>query len=247
MFALLVYIQIKNVQGSGQILVIGGYCRGCQKGYRYQQKQTDVIDLTDPSLICTSVFGELESVRTNFIGGLINETPILCGGVNQKTYDSCIVFDQTKTSIKLNEPRSRAASVVLNETTLWIMGGSVPFPGTALSSTELITLDPATSVNGPALPNELYASCAVKYNDTHIYLTGGRNILGWKNQVWIYNIILNAGSSSWTEGPRMNNKRGYHGCTVLHHGQKSWIVVASDYNKHSVEILDPNKNKWVQG
>ena len=244
-FALLVYIQITNVQGSGQILVIGGDCRSC---YRYQQKQTDVIDLTDPSLICTSVFGELESVRTNSIGGLINETPILCGGVNEKT---CIVFGQTKTSIKLNEPRSRAASVVLNETTLWIMGGSVPFPGTALSSTELITLDPATSVNGPALPNELYASCAVKYNDTHIYLAGGYDGSDWTNKVWIYNTILDAGSSSWTEGPRMNNKRGTHGCTVLHHGQSSWIVVAGGYDGKkpvtSMEILDPNKKKWVQG
>ena len=98
-FALLVYIQITNVQGSGQILVIGGYCRSCVglKGYRYQQKQTDVIDLTDPSLICTSVFGELESVRTNSVGGLINETPILCGGRNSK--DSCIVgsFKNMKT------------------------------------------------------------------------------------------------------------------------------------------------------
>ena len=126
------------------------------------------------------------------------------------------------------------------------------FSGTALSSTEFITLDPATSVNGPALPNELYASCAVKYNDTHIYLTGGLDASDWTNKVWIYNTILDAGSSSWTEGPRMNNKRGTHGCTVLHHGQSSWIVVAGGYNSYgdylkSMEILDPNTNKWVKG
>merc|ERR1712038_1410133 len=46
----------------------------------------------------------------------------------------------------------------------------------------------------------------------------------------------------------MNNQRYGHGCTVLHHGQKSWIVVAGGppYSK-SMEILDPNKNKYVQG
>ena len=149
----------------------------------------------------------------------------------------------------MNEPRSGAASVVLNETTLWIMGGLAG--RRRLKSTELITLDPAISVNGPALPKALAGSCAVKYNDTHIYLTDGFEGSEYKNKVWIYNTILDAGNSSCTEGLRMNNKRDLHGCTVLHHGQKSWIVVAGGYDGHyglkSIEILDPNEKKWVQG
>ena len=192
---------------------------------------------------------ELESERRrDSVGGLINETPILCGGFdsNGATYDSCIVLSQTKKSIKMVEPRYSAANVVLNETTLWIIGGH--HGSKRLSSTELITLDPATSVNGPAIPNELCASCAVKYNDTHIYLTGGHNNSGFTDKVWIYNT---AGSSSWTEGPRMNDGRGYHGCTVLHHDQRSWLVLAGGLNDDdafkSMEILDPSRNKWVQG
>ena len=181
------------------------------------------------------------------MGGLINETPILCGGFdsNGATYDSCIVFSQPKKSIKMIEPRYSAANVVLNETTLWIIGGH--HGSKRLSSTELITLDPATSVNGPALPNGLSHSCAFKYNDTHIYLTGGFGDSDWTNKVWIHSTILDAGSSSWTKGPRMNHKREFHGCTVLHHGQKSWIVVAGGNGLKSMEILDPNKNKWVEG
>ena len=220
-----------------RFLVIGGG--------RYQ-KQTEVMDLTDTNITCKTTYRDLESQREYAVGGLINETPIVCGGRNlPEYYDSCITFGQTKTSIKMNEPRSSAASVVLNETTLWIMGG-LAGRSRRLKSTELITLDPATSVNGPALPKALAGSCAVKYNDTHIYLTGSAN------QVWIYNTILNPGSSSWTEGPRMKNKRSSHGCTVLHHGQKSWIVVAGGYNFYgdflkSMEILDPNENKWVRG
>ena len=202
---------------------------------------------------------ELESERRrDSVGGLINETPILCGGHDANfdvVYDSCIVLGQNKKSIKMNKARSYAASVVLNETTLWIIGGW-RFDSSVLSSTELITLDSATSVNGPALPNALVASCAVKYNDTHIYLTGGFVDSDYTNKVWIHSTILDAGSSSWTEGPMMNTKRGYHGCTVLNHGQKSWIVVAGGNSEigfnlspviKSVEILDPNKNKWIQG
>ena len=204
------------------------------------------MDLTDTNITCKTTYRDLESQREYAVGGLINETPIVCGGRNlPEYYDSCITFGQTKTSIKMNEPRSSPASVVLNETTLWIMGG-LAGRSRRLKSTELITLDPATSVNGPALPKALAGSCAVKYNDTHIYLTGSAN------QVWIYNTILNPGSSLWTEGPRMKNKRSSHGCTVLHHGQKSWIVVAGGYNFYgdflkSMEILDPNENKWVRG
>ena len=210
---------------------------------------------------------ELVSERRGSVAGLINETPIICGGYYY--YDSCIVFGQTKTSIKMNEPRYRATSVVLNETTLWIMGGYIGSSrlvgnhnvGSSyrLSSTEFITLDSSTSVNGPALPNGLSHSCAFKYNDTHSYLTGGLDDSGITNKVLIFNTILDAGSSSWTEGPRMNHKRVFHGCTVLHHCQKTWVVVAGGFignqgghldgngPKNSVEILDPNKNKWVQG
>ena len=234
-------------------MVIGGFTDDYQTDY---QKQTEVIDLTDSSLTCTSAFGELESVRRYAMGGLINEAPILCGGrdSNNEVYDSCIVFSQTKTSIKMYEPRFLAASVVLNETTLWLLGG---FDGgfSTLRSTELITMDAATSVKGPALPDVLSEFCVVKYNDTHIYLTGGNvgsNYLNQvsTNEVWIHNTILDAGSSSWTEGPRMNTGRRDHGCTVLHHGQNSWVVVAGAWRHSdttSVEILDPNNNKWIQG
>ena len=196
---------------------------------------------------------ELESERRrDSVGGLINETPILCGGHDANfdvVYDSCIVLGQNKKSIKMNKARSYAASVVLNETTLWIIGGW-RFDSSVLSSTELITLDSATSVNGPALPNALVGSCAVKYNDTHIYLTGGNNGSELTNDVWIYNTIVDAGSSSWIEGPRMNIARECHGCTVLHHRQTSWVVVGGSYtNSYSkwMEILDPNDNKWIRG
>ena len=95
------------------------------------------------------------------MGGLINETPVLCGGRDStgsdvEIYDSCIVFRQTKTSIKMKQKRYSAASVMVNETTLLIMGGSsssadyhgdFDYAGDyydSLNSTELITLDANT-------------------------------------------------------------------------------------------------------
>ena len=49
------------ILGFSHILVIGG-----------NQKQTEVIDLTDFSLTCTSAFGELDSIRKHAVGELIN-------------------------------------------------------------------------------------------------------------------------------------------------------------------------------
>ena len=189
-------------------------------------KQTEIIDLTDPSLTCTSsTFGDLETVRIQAMGGLIIETPILCGGrdSNRDRFDSCILFGQTKTSIKLKEKRSGAASVMLNEETLWILGGRRT-DESYITSTELISLDADFSVYGPSMPNELSNLCAVKYNESHIYLTGGYNYDsgGETNKVWIFNKVTTA----WTEGPLMINKRAWHGCTILHHEQGSWIVVS---------------------
>ena len=162
---------------SSPFLVIGGESV-TEYGTKQIQKKTEVIDLADSSnMTCTSAFWDLESERNGAIGGLINGTPILCGGEDSSSYGnrygSCIVFGLTKTFIELKERRSYAASVMLNETTLWIMGGRSDSINEISSTTELITLDSATSVSGPALPKEMYRSCAVKYNQSHIYLTGG--------------------------------------------------------------------------
>ena len=217
-------------------------------------KNTEVIDLSDSSMRCTSTFGKLKSERRHAMGGLINETPILCGGEdsNGDRYDSCLLFGKTKTtSIKMKGPyihstgkRTEAASVVLNDTTLWLLGG-LNYRG-RLSTTEFIKLD--GSVVGPALPHVLSGSCAIKYNNTHIYLIGGYTS-DYENRVLIYNTI----HDSWTKGPRLNIARIDHGCGVLHHEGESWIIViggySNGYGQTSVEVLDPNNGfpKWVQG
>ena len=219
------------ISGFSHILIIGG-----------NQNQTEVIDLTDFSLTCTSAFGELESIRRMAVGGLINGTPIVCGG---EDISDCIVFGDTQIEkINLMENRHRSASVLLNDTNFWILGGH--FSSGCYNSTELITLNADDSVSGPELPVELDSACAVKFNDSHIYLTGGYYSIdgSWADKVWIYNMF----DSSWTKGPSMSGARSVHGCTVF---DQSLIVVAGGWNYDtalsSVEILDPNMNQWVPG
>ena len=65
-------------------------------------------------------------------GGLVSNTPIICGGgwVNNDAShasDECHILDGRKLTLNttMTLKRYRAASIVLNENTLWITGGKV--------------------------------------------------------------------------------------------------------------------------
>ena len=56
--------------------------------------------------------------RVNFAtGGLLQNSPIICGG------QDCVVIGQPEMEMKTIEKRSYAASVGLDQNTLWIVGG----------------------------------------------------------------------------------------------------------------------------
>ena len=53
-------------------------------------------------------------------GGLLQNTPIVCGGFNSR---DCVVIGKPEMEMKMIEKRSSAASVALDQNTLWIVGG----------------------------------------------------------------------------------------------------------------------------
>ena len=55
-------------------------------------------------------------------GGLIQNTPIVCGGYrNGNFFKDCVAIRQPE--MKMIEKRDGAASVALDQSTLWIVGG----------------------------------------------------------------------------------------------------------------------------
>ena len=205
---------------------------------------TEVIDL-DPSSTCNS-FGDLDIYREYSVGGLLGNTPIVCGGSSSSIRQSCLIFGQPQT-ITMTEPRYFAASVVLNTTTMWVMGG---YGNGYLSSTEFITTEKA--VSGPSLPHAVNAHCAVKFNESQIYVIGG-TVDGQKsNDVYVFNPLDNF---SYKYHSSMNYQRVYHGCAVMKDGESSVIVVGGGWFPSSssndwldsVEILDPSLGQWIIG
>ena len=210
---------------------------------------TEVIDLTKSSLTCNS-FGDVETDRLRSVGGLLQNTPIVCGGSHDSSKgQSCRIFGKSQT-VTMTKSRFGAASVVLNSTTMWVMGGTsvgsnAYSPELSISSTEFITLD--TAVSGPNLPFEVAYHCAVKLNESHIYVIGGYVNKQETSDVYVFNPLDNF---SYKYHSAMNYQRRLHGCAVAHVGESSIIVVAGGYKNNyldSVEIFDHSIGHWNIG
>ena len=211
----------------------------------YADLTTELLDVNSYST--SSSFGDIPSTRSKPVGGLLDTTPIICGGINPYE-DSCISFKNsqwTKTH-EMTTKRAYAASVQLNSTTMWILGG-YNFEEEELDSTEFLRADSSVGIPGPKLPIAMRSFCTVKYSDHQVYIIGGytgREIL---NTVYIYNPM---DGFTHIEGPPLKNKRYDHACAVMSNGQQSKIVVAGGYSGgglSSVEIFRPRVNNWIQG
>ena len=178
-------------------------------------------------------------------GGLLQNSPIVCGGYDEKYNDSrdCVAIGQPE--MKMIEKRCNAASVAIDQSTLWIVGG---WNGrNHSSSTEFIKLG-QPSIKGPNLPFRISGHSMIQYDEKSIYIIGGRQN-GFSNMTWI---VDPTNEFRITEGPSFNQGRYGHGCAKMTVNGRTILVVAGGYGYDgvldSVEILDPSENNvWTQG
>jgi hypothetical protein len=123
---------------------------------------------------------------------------LICGGNKwsspQRVLDDCFAITDQKlqANVTLTQPRHAAASVVLNNTTLWLTGGFILDSGGYMAvtkSTEFVQLNGTTP--GPDLPLELFHHCLVSVNETTILLIGGCYLdlysMSYKKATFYYN------------------------------------------------------------
>ena len=227
-----------------QFLIAGGYTDG-------NYLATEVIDVQSNSKV-TSSFGDIPSERGYAVGGLLGSTPILCGGRDNDDVrgyqDSCFTLkdSQWRQTHKMTTKRSGSASVQINASTLWILGGYNRVYD-KLDSSEFVELDSTVGKPGPKLPYAVSSPCAVKYKDK-VFMIGGKLYRSsYLNKVLIFNPM---NDFTHIEGPPLITKRSGHACSLMSNGQQSKIVVAGGYNGiwlSSVEIFDPTVNNWIPG
>jgi hypothetical protein len=148
----------------------------------------------------------------------------------------------------MNLGKIRAAAAQLENGKLVVTGG-IDDSSSYLKSAEMLTEEGWES-NIPSLPVTIYAHCMISVNSTTVMAIGG-----WQNG-WISGttFYFAFGEESWTKGPELKIKRGYHSCGKIRRNKESQemsIIVAGGYDGFSrlssVEILDEGSNEWQTG
>jgi N-acetylneuraminic acid mutarotase len=211
----------------------------------------EVINLASSASTCKNPLNFPAKVFAA-IGGLgFKGNPIICGGLQNGAYSNkCYSLENNEwvSSASMNSVRVEAAAAQLQDGKLLVTGGW-DVSASPLNSAEMLTEEGWESIK-PSLPVIINGHCMVTVNSSTVMIIGG-----WQNSQFsgktFYFIF---GDESWTEGPELKNKRGWHSCGKIRRNKDSQemsIIVAGGYNDgsylSSVEILDEGSNEWQTG
>jgi hypothetical protein len=172
-------------------------------------------------------------------GGLIGDTVIICGGTNHgNKFDECYSLTSEKVTLAthMSVGRVNAASIVINDNTLWVTGG---YNSGILASTEYVTL--TGTIIGPDLPMALSAHALVAINSSCSMVIGGHSN-DWSASTFFYD----HNEDEWITGPSLMQAREYHaaGMVTDEVTDEQFVAVTGGY-LDSTEILQ--EGEWVQG
>ncbi len=222
------------------VLICGGY----------NTDTCEVINLASSASTCKNPPNFPARVHSA-IGGLgFKGNPIICGGYqNNDRSNKCYSLENNQwvSLASMNSVRVYAASAQLQDFKLLVTGGE-DASDSDLNSAEMLT-EEGWEINIPSLPVFISGHCMVTINSTTVMAIGG-----WQNsQHSGKTFYFTFGEESWTEGPLLKNKRGYHSCGKIRRNKESQemsiIVAGGEYGSllSSVEILDVGSNEWQTG
>ena len=223
--------------------MVAGGSKGA--GWAIIVDKVEIIDLIDTSKE-NEVYEDQSMARGSAFGGLLQNKLIVGGGYNptlRNLQDYKIHCHPDNSLIKTLDKRFRSSCVVINQTKLYVTGGS------GKKSTEILSLD-QFPVKGPELPFSMSSHSMVQIDSKTIYLIGGWQDRVISNKTWIINPINNLDMSS---GPNLNEARVSHSCNKMKINGKIILVVAGGRNNartmNSVELLDTTSTNqgWIKG
>ena len=149
----------------------------------------EIVDFLNPNSKYELLANNVPRV-SGATGGLLQNTPIVCGGDddNYLTSQDCVVIGKPEMEMRMIEKRKWAACVALDPCTLWVVGGDKG--SNYLKSTEFIKLS-QPSIKGPDLPFT-------------IYIIGGDQNGSFPSKTWI---VEPTNEFEIKEGPTLNEAR----------------------------------------
>ena len=207
--------------------------------------QCQVLDMSSSTTACSNLPPFPVSKLHIAAGGVVNNTPIICGGIGiGPQTDSCYRFDKSTNSWKLHssmksERYDQATTLVKGA--LFTTGGHIS-SGT-LASTEFLYPN-GTTESGVDLPHYRHGHCMVTLHDGRVMIMSSTNPSSLYKSV----IIYDPDKKNFTTGPSLNYKRSYAGCALfksdLHNGRPV-VLVAGGGSQITTEVYDyTNANQW---
>ena len=183
-------------------------------------------------------------------GGLIGDTVIICGGIAGSYVDECYSLTSEKATLvtHMSVGRWYAASIVINDNTLWVTGGWNYPPG-YLASTEYVTL--TGTMLGPDLPMALSHHAMVAINSTCSMVIGGYSNNNYLPHNYALTFFYDRIEGEWVNGPSLIQARHSHAAGIITDevtGEDFVAVTGGNPNSNyldSTEILQDGE--WVQG
>ena len=196
------------------------------------------------------------SVQQGATGGLIENTVIICGGSISLTdsFDECYSLTSEKAALvtHMSVGRQFAASIVLNDNTLWVTGGvDYATMGNVwdLASTEYVKM--TGTMLGPDLPIALSDHAIVAINSTCSMVIGGDSHSGvYSASTFFYD----HNEGEWINGPSLMQARGGHAAGIVTDevtNEHFVAVTGGFYFSYYIGSLDYTEilqnGEWVEG
>ena len=205
--------------------------------------------MENPSFTCSKV-GQFPIKLRGARGGLVGQTPLICGGWSSGASKACYTLlengswkeDKVAT---LNTGRHSAAygSVVINDQ-LVVAGGHDSF-GSSLNTIELVSPNTRSRTLSVKLPVAVSYSCIVEWDANSFMLIGGYGG-GYRRETYIIDTVRN----TITNGPNLKMGRAAHGCEKVTMNGESFVIVSGGLNAtQSTEVLSVAnyRNGWQYG
>ena len=216
-------------------------------GFNQDGKPTtsEIVDLTVKGGNLCNNWPDFPIGVSGATGGLIGDTVIICGGWGSSSIAECYSLTSEKATIvtHMSVGRGEAASIVLDDNTLWVTGGLNS--GGYLATTEYVTV--TGTMLGPDLPMALQGHAMVAINRTCSMVIGGYSN-GYSASTFFYD----RNEGEWINGPSLMQARGYHAAGIVTDEVTGELFVAVTGGKNSgyvyldsTEILQDGE--WVQG
>ena len=218
------------------------------------QSNSEMIDLSIKGDSNCKDWAQFPKDVNGATGGVIQDTVIVCGGLNYDLYESvdvCYSLNSKTTTLKTHmaAKRAYAASLVIDETTLWITGGwssDTVSTQAILDTSELITLE--GNELGPQLPIHVDLHALVAIDNTLSMLIGGETTGSVIIPTTHY---FDHQGHNWIQGPDLMQAREDHAAGTVTDQvtfEKIVIVTGGQHNGIKLDSTEMLINKqWNQG